>query len=130
MTGKPPETQDEENGINRGSARQPDPDADSAKSSPESEPVGGGKSDHPVADRGEHERYSRVVQATQRACRDRLDAIGDKESRTDRQKRRGELDGVARARRGFAEEESREGDDCAGPWRGRGSDERLYAYGR
>src|ERR1700686_1948071 len=84
ITGKPPETQDEENGINRGSARQPDPDADSAKSSPEGEAVCGGKSDQPVADRGEYERHSRVVQATKRPCRDRLDAVGDKERRTDR----------------------------------------------
>ena len=48
------------------------------------------------------------MHAAQCAGRNGLDTVGDEERRADQQQRRGQRDGVARARRGLAEEQLRD----------------------
>src|SRR5450432_481330 len=84
-----PKTQDEKGSVNGGAAGQPDPDADRAERHPEGECAGAGKSDQPVADHREQQRYPRVVHAAKRTGSYGLDTVGDKKRRADQQKRRG-----------------------------------------
>src|SRR3979411_2832558 len=78
MPRKQPETQDQKNGINRGSTGQPDPDTGRAELRPEGQSICGGEPDKPVADRGEQQRQPWIVHAAKSAGRASLDTVRDK----------------------------------------------------
>src|SRR5207302_8197674 len=99
-----PKPQDQKDCVDRGAAGQSDPDPDGTEPRRECEGVGAGKSDHPIADRGEQQRYPCVVHATKRSDNDGLHGVGDKERRANHKQCCGQFDGSARVAGCFAEE--------------------------
>src|SRR5437868_11310428 len=104
-----PKPQDQKNCVDGGAAGQSDPDPDGTEPRRECEGVGAGKSDHPITDRGEQQRYPRVVHATKRSDNDGLHGVGDKERRANHKQCCGQFDGSARVAGCFAEESPRDG---------------------